>query len=661
MVVVIVADQHHIDGRADPPSSRPAFCGAAARSRKSDWAAPTRSDRSGYSSASLQQHGRVVHQSNPQFTIVDPGGGTDSMTSETNRGEGSARLVSFQRTASSHPRASKPFGLKKCFPSKCFAKGRPLGVPGIIITIYSKRAQFEELFYHVLTVSFRRSSDMRLTFIAWVFPTLLLCAQESRLADAVRAGRYAEALKLLDRGADPNELDTRGNTSLMWAAAAGRIEVARALLDNQALMNVQHHKPEYDALHLAAQNQQTAMIDFLLSRGAIPALFEWDYGQYREKLIRIAKFVSDVENAVRNGNTSRLEALLAESPPDWRQSSLNGALLAAARRGDARLVQKLLDRKANPVSDRAGITALELAAESGHAEVVKLLISAGIRIELVREAVRMSGPAYPPGWSLEPMRMTPAVQEAFGEIAREPEAIAAAVRAGDAAGLNKLIQSGACAYWLSRSPLPPLAGLLKQATGQGYSEVVRMLSTIGGRREDLKDVMQRMLTGCRERPSGDCARINQVANWYLDQMSRLEWTANYSRDYFLSLQAMADTLQTTPEIQTVKEIAAEMETRRQYCIQNNVGMGGSVKVQVHTRNLRKEVPNWQVYYLLKIFEHNPAAAPGAFLKWSSPTSEIIEPGRYWFWAKDPATNRETDRKLVPLSGAQAVSVDLFVP
>jgi len=73
------------------------------------------------------------------------------------------------------------------------------------------------------------------------------------------------------------------------------------------------------------------------------------------------------------------------------------------------------------------------------------------------------------------------------------------------------------------------------------------------------------------------------------------------------------------------------------------------------------VPNWQVYYLLKIFERNPAVAAGAFLKWSSPASEIVEPGRYWFWAKDPKTNSQSERKLVSLSGAQSVSVDLFVP
>jgi hypothetical protein len=124
---------------------------------------------------------------------------------------------------------------------------------------------------------------------------------------------------------------------------------------------------------------------------------------------------------------------------------------------------------------------------------------------------------------------------------------------------------------------------------------------------------------------------------------------------------MADILQTNPEVQIVKDIADELEARRDYCVLNNVGMGGAVTVSVHTRNQQKEVPNWQIYYLLKIFEQNPAVAAGAFLKWSSPASEVVEPGRYWFWAKDPKTNSQSERKLVSLSGAQSVSVDLFVP
>src|ERR1017187_3665301 len=116
---------------------------------------------------------------------------------------------------------------------------------------------------------------MRFTVIAWIYPALVLSAQEGRIAEVVRAGRYAEAQNLLEGGADPNETDTRRNAPLVWAAASGQIAMARALLDKQALVNTLHYEPRYDALHLAAYNQQTAMIDFLLSRGADPGVGDW--------------------------------------------------------------------------------------------------------------------------------------------------------------------------------------------------------------------------------------------------------------------------------------------------------------------------------------------------------------------------------------------------
>jgi len=151
---------------------------------------------------------------------------------------------------------------------------------------------------------------MRLTWIACICSMLLLSAQAGQLAEAVRSGRQVEVLKLLEQGADPNELDTRHNTPLMWAASSGQIDLARALLDKQALINTEHSEPRYDALHVAAQNQQTAMIDFLLSRGADPGVAEpWPAlpAGYPEKLFRIGHLLDSVRNAVKGGAPSRLQ------------------------------------------------------------------------------------------------------------------------------------------------------------------------------------------------------------------------------------------------------------------------------------------------------------------------------------------------------------------
>ena len=118
-------------------------------------------------------------------------------------------------------------------------------------------------------------------------------------------------------------------------------------------------------------------------------------------------------------------------------------------------------------------TALQLAAQHQHAEVVNLLVSTGIRPELVREAIPINR-----------LLMTPEVREAFGETAREPEAIAAALKAGDAASLNKLIRSGAYAYWTTDPILR--VNHLRQAIEQGRPEIARILSASEERNESLK-------------------------------------------------------------------------------------------------------------------------------------------------------------------------------
>src|SRR5262249_52392420 len=82
------------------------------------------------------------------------------------------------------------------------------------------------------------------------------------------------------------------------------------------------------------------------------------------------------------------------------------------------------------------------------------------------------------------------------------------------------------------------------------------------------------------------------------------------------------------------------------CRAIGIGMGGSVKLQVKTRRANQEIGNWQVLYLLKIFENAPGVTPGLFPRWSSPTEESLEPGRYWMWARDPVSKQTSERVLV---------------
>src|SRR5947209_11414269 len=91
-----------------------------------------------------------------------------------------------------------------------------------------------------------------------------LWAEDSRIANAIRVGRYNTAQKLLEAGADPNGRDSRNITPLIWAAANGQINLAAALLEKGAL--------HQNGLQAGALNRQIAIMDFLLSHGADPGL-----------------------------------------------------------------------------------------------------------------------------------------------------------------------------------------------------------------------------------------------------------------------------------------------------------------------------------------------------------------------------------------------------
>jgi hypothetical protein len=78
-------------------------------------------------------------------------------------------------------------------------------------------------------------------------------------------------------------------TPLIWAAANGRVEAARWLLDHAAPVNQRAtfggpaHGEGVTALHLAAQNDRVEMIGLLLARGADPIIQDALYSSTPER------------------------------------------------------------------------------------------------------------------------------------------------------------------------------------------------------------------------------------------------------------------------------------------------------------------------------------------------------------------------------------------
>jgi len=170
---------------------------------------------------------------------------------------------------------------------------------------------------------------------------------------AARAGDVAEVKRLLDQGADPNEVNKWGTTALTGACTLG-----------------------------ADSPAHTEIVRYLISHGAhvnkrvadgTTALNEASYWRHREIVVALLNAKAAVNQAKDNGYTP---------------------LIAAASQGHTSIVRLLIAAGADlNRQTRAGLTALHMASSNGHADVVKLLIAAGAQTDLMTEARRseMSG------------------------------------------------------------------------------------------------------------------------------------------------------------------------------------------------------------------------------------------------------------------------------
>lgn len=134
-----------------------------------------------------------------------------------------------------------------------------------------------------------------------------------------------------------------------------------------------------------------------------------------------------------------------------------------------------------------------------------------------------------------------------------------------------------------------------------------------------------------------------------------------SRPYLQTLAYAAQVLDADPTRLIIDDVADELDAKVDHCEALNIGMGGAVVLRVNTRRGSETVNNWQVFYLLKIFEGATGASANAFATLSAPAETRLEPGRYWIWARDPTTGRTSERTLLKVAGKREFSVDLPVP
>jgi hypothetical protein len=152
----------------------------------------------------------------------------------------------------------------------------------------------------------------------------------------------------------------------------------------------------------------------------------------------------------------------------------------------------------------------------------------------------------------------------------------------------------------------------------------------------------------------------EAVQWLRGRLASTD-PAQVSPEYLRTFTNAAALLNGSPSSHLVDDITQELQAKVDHCRTLGIGMGGSVLLRVNTRRGSDVVNNWQVFYLLKIYEDAPGTAPTTFATLSAPAEARLEPGRYWIWARDPATGRTSERALFRVSGMQEFRVDLPVP
>ncbi|KAF7047123.1 hypothetical protein CFC21_056084 [Triticum aestivum] len=152
-----------------------------------------------------------------------------------------------------------------------------------------------------------------------------------------------------------------GKTPLRLAAEGGRREAVKALLAAGARADTRCGTDGGTALHAAARRGDEAVARLILAHGVAGTAS-----------VRDAKGKTAYETAAEEGHTGRIMDFLG----------LGEAILAAARKGEARAVRRAADGGASVEGrDAHGWTPLMRAAFKGRADAVRDLIERGVDVE----------------------------------------------------------------------------------------------------------------------------------------------------------------------------------------------------------------------------------------------------------------------------------------
>ena len=350
------------------------------------------------------------------------------------------------------------------------------------------------------------------------------------------------------------------------------------------------------------------------------------------------------------------------------------ALMLAAGNGSAAIVKLLLSRGANPAAARAGLTARQLAVTRGYPEVASLLESAeALGAEMLKAASE--------GQATTLRQLLAGGAPASITNADGLSALMFAARNGDLGMLQYLLSRGADATardrqgqgvfeWAEKTPSTrqQVTAFLRERGLQPQPAVSssRSAPAVTASLQSLDALLTKAAPS-----SGPGRAAHKRAAAALAQLRSLSaaWPAQSPEDYRINLAADVTALSSAlargdQQVlrQSLEAVAEDLEAKLEHCQKSGGKLGGSVLVRVRTVQSGQEASKWQVFYMPRIFEVSPNAVPDLFPQLSSPTEEMIVPGRYLMWVRNPSTSKVGERTVVKVGeGRKELVVDLPVP
>ncbi len=380
--------------------------------------------------------------------------------------------------------------------------------------------------------------------------------------------------------------------------------------------------------------------------------------------------------AAAGGHTEIVRQLLdGGAVVDRRAADGTTALMTASVNGFTEIVRALVLKGADVAATRGGMTARQLAAARGHAATAMVLEQAealGRRLlqaategndTLVRQVLALGAPAN--------------ITDERGVTA-----LMLAARNGDLGMMQSLLSRGADATirdtqgrsvfeWAEPSPTTAKyvvaflvdRGVSKEMPRAGTPppspQVKASLATLAA------------ILGRVPAASPPVQTAQRRANAALSQLQALsaKWPADSPDDYRDNLASYIAAVEAALKAgnagrlaATLDAVAEDLEVKLEHCAKSGGRLGGSVVVRVRTLQGGTESRSWQVFYMPRVFEAASSATPDLFPQLSSPTEEMLVPGRYVMWVRDPATARLGERTVVKVGeGRKELLLDLPVP